>query len=80
MTSDEPYGYTVEGVLGMAGGKNAVAKSLGLHVQTVAKWGRRIPAKHAHRVAVLAGLPIEIVRPDMCRSGHAEALAHAQTV
>jgi len=80
MKPDEPYGYTVDGIVGKAGGKAAVANRLGLKVQTVSKWGRRIPAQHAHQVAVMAGLPIEIVRPDMCRSGHVEALKYAQTL
>ncbi len=70
---DEPYGYTVEGVLALAGGRGAVAKSLGVSVQTVSKWDRRIPDRHARQVAILAGLPLEIVRPDLVHSGHAEA-------
>jgi hypothetical protein len=61
---DEPIGYTVEGVLALAGGRQAVAKKLGLTVQSVAKWGRRIPSKHAREVAILAGLPLAVVRPD----------------
>ena len=63
--SDQPIGFTVEGVLGLAGGRGAVAKSLGIHVQSVAKWGRRIPSAHARRVAILSGLPLAVVRPDM---------------
>lgn len=71
--SDEPVGYTVEGVLALAGGRGAVAKELGLSVQSVAKWVRRIPAHHAREVAIMAGLPLEIVRPDMVQRGHDEA-------
>jgi len=71
--SDEPVGYTVEGVLALAGGRGAVAQKLGLSVQSVVKWGRRIPAHHASKVAVMAGLPLEIVRPDMVKRGHDEA-------
>lgn len=71
--SDMPIGFTVEGILGLAGGRGAVAKALNVTVQSVAKWGRRIPAAHANRVAVMAGLPLEIVRPDLVQSGHKEA-------
>ncbi len=62
---DAPVGFTVEGVLGLAGGRGAVARECGVSVQTVAKWGRRIPAAHARTVAILAGLPLAVVRPDM---------------
>lgn len=51
----------------MAGGKAAVARRLGLTLQSVAKWDKRIPARHAREVAIMAGLPLEIVRPDMVR-------------
>jgi hypothetical protein len=71
---DEPVGFSVAGILALAGGRGAVAKALGLSVQSVAKWGRRIPAQHARRVAVLAGLPLELVRPDMVQRGHSEAV------
>jgi hypothetical protein len=70
---DEPYGYTVDGVLALAGGRGAVAKAIGVSVQTVAKWARRIPDRHARQVAILAGLPLEIVRPDLVHSGHDQA-------
>jgi len=65
LRSDEPVGFTVEGVLGMAGGKGAVARKLGISVQTVTKWNRRIPSAHAQKIAILAGLPLAVVRPDM---------------
>lgn len=64
---DAPVGYTVEGILAMAGGRGFVAQRLGLSVQTVSKWERRIPGPHARAVAILAGLPLEIVRPDLVR-------------
>lgn len=51
----------------MAGGKAAVARRLGIALQSVAKWSQRIPARHAREVAIMAGLPLEIVRPDMVR-------------
>lgn len=70
---DEPIGYTVEGILALAGGRGAVAKKLGLPIQSVAKWARRIPDRHARTVAIMAGLPLEIVRPDMVQRGHNEA-------
>ena len=66
---DEPIGYTVEGILNLAGGRAAVARRLGLKVQTVAKWDSRIPGKHARDVAIMAGLPIGIVRPDHVQEG-----------
>lgn len=66
--SDEPVGFTVQGILDMAGGRNCVANALGLTIQTVDKWERRIPGKHARRVAIMAGLPLEIVRPDHVKS------------
>ena len=76
--SDEPVGFTVEGVLALAGGRGAVAKELGVSVQSVVKWGRRIPAPHARKVAVMAGLPLEIVRPDMVKRGHDEATKYVK--
>lgn len=76
--SDEPVGFTVEGVLALAGGRGAVAKELGVSVQSVVKWGRRIPAPHARKVAVMAGLPLEIVRPDMVKRGHDEATEYVK--
>jgi len=71
--NDKPLGYTLEGILGRAGGRGAVAKACGITIQSVAKWGTRIPSKHAQQVAVLAGLPLEIVRPDMVQAGHDQA-------
>lgn len=65
---DEPIGFTVEGIVSIAGGKAAVARACGVSIQTVAKWGRRIPGQHARTVAIMAGLPLGIVRPDMVRS------------
>lgn len=72
---DEPLGFTVGGIVGLAGGAAAVAAATGLTVAAVGQWDRRIPARHARRVAIMAGLPLEIVRPDMVRAGHAQALA-----
>lgn len=76
---DEPVGFTVEGVLALAGGRGTVAKALGVSVQSVAKWDRRIPSPHARAVAVMAGLPLEIVRPDMVQRGHDAAKEHIKT-
>lgn len=64
-SQESPVGLTVQGVIGIAGGKAAVARACGVTIQSVAKWGRRIPARHAMKVAILAGLPLGIVRPDM---------------
>lgn len=64
---DEPIGFTVEGIIALAGGCGAVAAKCGVSVQTVAKWSRRIPDAHARQVAIMAGLPLEIVRPDFVR-------------
>jgi len=63
--------------LAMAGGRGAVATKLGISVQSVVKWERRIPDRHARTVAIMAGLPLEIVRPDMVQKGHEQAAAHA---
>ena len=76
--SDEPLGFTLDGIINAAGGSVVVAKALGLKVQTIAKWDRRVPGKHARQVAILAGLPLEIVRPDLVRKGHEQALAYVQ--
>jgi len=75
---DAPVGFTVAGVIAMAGGGGAVAKRCQVSVQTVAKWGRRIPDRHAQTVAVMAGLPLEIVRPDLVQRGHDEAKKFAR--
>lgn len=78
LTSDAPVGFTVAGVVALAGGYGAVAKKCEVSIQTVTKWSRRIPDRHAQTVAVLAGLPLEIVRPDLVRSGHDEAARFAR--
>lgn len=67
-SADEPIGYTVEGVLALAGGRGAVAIKCEVSIQSVAKWERRIPGHHARQVAIMAGLPLEIVRPDLVRA------------
>lgn len=58
-----PVGYTVKGVIDKAGGAQAVAKLCDVPVQSVVKW-RYIPGWHAEKVAIAAGLPLAIVRPD----------------
>lgn len=62
-----PLGYTVDGIIGLAGGAGKVARRCGITVQSVDKW-RKIPTWHAREVAIMAGLPLEIVRPDMVRT------------
>lgn len=73
-SSQEPIGFTVSGIIGLAGGAGVVARACGVTIQSVNKWTKRIPAIHARTVAVRAGLPLEIVRPDMVQSGHEIAL------
>ncbi len=69
-TTQSPLGFTVEGVIALAGGRRVVADATGVSVQSIGKWTTRIPAVHARTVAILAGLPLEIVRPDLVRAGH----------
>lgn len=64
-----PIGFTTVGVIQLAGGAGAVARSCNVTVQSVAKW-KYIPGKHARTVSIMAGLPLEIVRPDMVQRGH----------
>jgi hypothetical protein len=61
-----PIGFTVQGVVAKAGGVPVLARDLGVPSQSIHKW-TKIPNRHAHRVAVLAGLPLAVVRPDMVR-------------
>lgn len=63
---DQPVGFTVDGIVGMAGGRTEVSRATGVSVQSIRKWSS-IPAKHARAVAILAGLPLAVVRPDMVR-------------
>jgi hypothetical protein len=70
---DSPIGFTVGGILAAAGGAPAVAQACGVTLQAVSKWERRVPDRHAQTVAVMAGLPLEIVRPDLVRCGHDQA-------
>jgi hypothetical protein len=63
-----PVGFSVSGVVGMAGGCSAVARELGVSPQAVSKW-KYIPSKHARKVAIMAGLPIAVVRPDFVDTG-----------
>lgn len=62
--SDEPVGFTVDGIIAMAGGTAVVAEKCGLSFQAVNGWERRIPGPHARTVAIMAGLPLAVVRPD----------------
>lgn len=62
-----PVGFTTTGIIQLAGGQGAVARACGVTVQSVAKW-KYIPGKHARQVAIIAGLPLEVVRPDMVQS------------
>lgn len=62
--TDEPVGFTVAGIIDMAGGPAEVARQLDISIQAVAKWDRRVPGKYARAVAIMAGLPLAIVRPD----------------
>lgn len=64
---DEPVGFTVDGIIALAGGVQPVAEKCGITTQSVYKWGRRIPMQHARVVAIMAGLPLAIVRPDMVK-------------
>lgn len=68
-----PVGFTVSGIVAMAGGVTAVAKSCEVSPQAVSKW-KYVPAKHARKVAIMAGLPLEVVRPDFVQAGHTIAV------
>lgn len=62
--SRQPVGFTVQGVIAKAGGVPLLSKDLGVTSQTIHKW-KQIPSWHAERVAVLSGLPLAVVRPDL---------------
>jgi hypothetical protein len=59
-----PVGYSVRGVVVKAGGPQAVAAARNISEQSVRLW-KTIPAKHAEVVAVMAGLPLSVVRPEL---------------
>lgn len=59
-----PIGYSVRGVVMKAGGINRVAHALELHPNAVRAW-RLVPDRHAELVAVMSGLPLGAVRPDL---------------
>lgn len=61
---DAPISYSVQAIVAMAGGPRKVAERFGLVQQTVNAWSIRIPGIYAREVAIMAGLPIELVRPD----------------
>lgn len=65
--NDEPVGFTVDGIIALAGGVPAIAEKCSITTQSVYKWKRRIPSEHARVVAIMAGLPLAIVRPDMVK-------------
>ena len=65
--SKSPVGFTVKGIVGSAGGATVVARACGVSPQAVFKW-LYIPSKHARTVAVMAGLPLAIVRPDLVQN------------
>lgn len=71
-----PVGFTVTGVVAMAGGVTAVAKACGVSPQAASKW-KYVPSKHARKVAIMAGLPLEVVRPDFVQAGHSIAVGGA---
>lgn len=68
-----PVGFTVSGIVAMAGGVTAVAKACEVSPQAVSKW-KYVPAKHARKVAIMAGMPLEVVRPDFVQAGHTIAV------
>jgi hypothetical protein len=59
-----PIGYTVRGIIERAGGPAKLATELKISYQSVYNW-KTIPSKHATKIAILAGLPLKIVRPSM---------------
>lgn len=59
-----PIGYTVRGVVVKAGGIQTVATALGLTQNAVRNW-TTVPAKHAETVAMMATLPLAVVRPEL---------------
>lgn len=64
-----PVGFSVRGVVVMAGGTGVVAEKCGITPQAVHKWSHSIPEEHARTVAIAAGLPLAIVRPDQVQGG-----------
>ena len=72
-----PVGFTVSGIEALAGGVTAVAKACEVSPQAASKW-KYIPSKHARKVAIMAGLPLEVVRPDFVQAGHSVAVGGAQ--
>ncbi|WP_184749472.1 hypothetical protein [Comamonas odontotermitis] len=64
-----PVGFSVRGIVAMAGGSTTVAERCGITLQAVRKWSHSIPEEHARTVAIAAGLPLAIVRPDQVQEG-----------
>lgn len=62
-----PIGFTTAGIVALAGGAREVGEACDVVPQSVNKW-KYIPSKHARTVAIKAGLPLEIVRPDLVRA------------
>lgn len=52
-------------IIRRAGGARAVASKLGISFQAVYLWRDKIPAHHVYRMAVLADMRPESIRPDM---------------
>ena len=59
---------TLKDVIEAAGGKAALARHLGLDRTTLYSWSA-VPAHHLPRVAALAGIPMEDIRPDLFPEG-----------
>lgn len=59
-----PNGYTVPGVIALAGGASAVGRECGVDPQSVVKW-TKIPDRHIRIVSTMSGLGIEVIRPDI---------------
>ena len=56
-----PVGYSIRGVVILAGGREAVCEALGIHS---CRW-KTIPDKHVRKVSEMCGIPISELRPDL---------------
>lgn len=70
MNTSNPFDLAVSRV----GGRRALASAMGVSVQALVRWRRRIPAERVLGLEALSGVSREVLRPDLYRVSDAPAV------
>ncbi len=69
MDTSNPFDLAVSRV----GGRRALASAMGVSVQALVRWRRRIPAERVIGLEALSGVSREVLRPDLYAQARFEA-------